>query len=325
MIGETIMDVVGIDNPIVDMLLHIDRIPHTNSFVEMKRYSFQGGGKVSTALVALGRLGAETGMIGIVGKDSFGAFCIDDFKRHRVDTSKIKLIDNFNTPLSVCLVEKETSGRSFIIKLDHTRELMVEDLDEEYIASAKYLHLAFLSPVTIEAAKIARKYNVRVVIDADQYNEAVDENLKYIDILIGSEFFYKDACSKDCGYEENLRKLMKKGPSLLVITLGEKGCVCLEGDKYLEVPAFTGFEVVDTCGAGDVFHGAFIFGMLKGWDLGKTARFSCAVSSIKCTMPGGRAGIPDYDMAERFLQDGTIDFTPLEERVNFYEKTILGG
>lgn len=317
------MDVVGIDNPMLDMLLHVDRIPCTNSYEKMKLYSFQGGGPVSTALVALGRLGAEAGMVGIVGMDHFGAFCVDDFKRHNVDTSHVKSEPGVNTTLSVCIVEKETSGRSFIIKSDHRSDLTIEDLDEEYIASAKFLHLAYFSPVTIEAARMARKHNVKVVIDINNYDEEIGENLKYIDILIGSEFFYKSACSVDCSYEQNLRKLLGKGPSVAVITLGEKGCVCLKGDKYVEMPAFTELEVSDTCGAGDVFHGAFIFGMLKGWDLERTARFSCAVSSIKCTKPGGRAGIPDYATVERFLQDGIIDYTQLDERTLYYEKALF--
>jgi sulfofructose kinase len=317
------MDVVGIDNPVMDFLLHIDRIPRTNGFEKLKKYSFQGGGKISTALVTLGRLGIETGLIGVLGKDPFGAFCIEDFKRHNVDTSQLISEAGINTALSVCLVEKETNGRSFMINWDHRSDLTIEDLHEEYIASAKYLHLANLTPVTIEAARMARKNNVKVVIDADKYDEEIAENLKYIDILIGSEFFYRAACSVDCSSEENCRKLKEKGPSLVVITLGDKGCVCLDGDRYLEVPTFNELEVVDTCGAGDVFHGAFIFGMLKCWTIEKTARFACAVSSIKCTRPGGRAGIPDFATVDRFLQDGTIDYTSLDERTLFYENALF--
>ncbi len=317
------MDVVGIDNPVLDLLLHIDKIPQTNSFERMRLYSFQGGGKVSTALVALGRLGAETGMIGAVGKDHFGDFCVNDFKRHNVDTSRLKSLEGVNTALSVCLVEKETSGRSFIIKWDNKSNLTVENLDEEYIASARYLHLANLTPVTVEAARMAKRHGVKVAIDIDHYNGEIAENLKYIDVLIGSEFFYKAACDAELSYEENLRKIMEKGPSLVAITLGDKGCVCFDGERYLKVPTCTGLEIVDTCGAGDVFHGAFLFGLLKGWDLEKTARFACAVSTIKCTRPGGRAGIPDYPTVERFLRDGTVDYTQLDERTLYYEKALF--
>lgn len=317
------MDVAGIDNPIMDCLLSINKIPASNSFERLLDYSWQGGGKVSTALVTLGRLGVETGIIGVVGSDPFGEFCIRDFKRHLVDTSRLVIDREGTTTLSVVLIEKEKKARSFMIKHDIKRELTVEDLDEEYIASAKYLHLAYLSPVTVEAAKMARRNGVKVVIDADGYDEKTAEDLKYIDVLIGSEFFYRSAFGDDPDYEKNLKKLQKLGPYLVVITLGDKGCVALDKNGYFKMPAFNELEVADTCGAGDVFHGAFIFGMLKGWDTKKTARFACAVASIKCTQPGGRAGIPDYPMVERFLKDGCIDFTPLLERRKLYEHALF--
>jgi len=317
------IEVVGIDNPIMDCLLSINKIPQSNGFERLLDYSWQGGGKVSTALVTLGRLGVRTGIIGVLGDDPFGRFCIRDFKNHMVDTSRLIIEKGGSTTLSIVLVEKEKKTRSFIIKSGPSRALTVDDLDEQYISSARYLHLSNLTPVTVEAAKMARKASSIVVIDADHYDEYVGENLKYIDVLIGSEFFYKSAFGDNPDYRCNLRELQKKGPRIVVITLGDKGCVVLDGGDYFAVPAFNELEVVDTCGAGDVFHGAFIFGMLKGWDSQKTARFACAVSSIKCTRPGGRAGIPDYHMAERFLKDGYIDYASLDKRVAYYKTALF--
>ncbi len=317
------MDVVGIDNPIMDCLLSLNKIPASNSYERLDGYSWQGGGKVSTAFIALGRLGIETGIIGVVGNDPFGKFCIKDFQRHHVDTSRLIIEDGASTTLSFVLIEKERKARSFMIKQGVKRQLTIDDLDEGYIKSAKFLHLAYLSTVTVEAARIAREGKLKVVIDADHYDDEVAKNLNLIDILIGSEFFYKGAFGEDTNYRENLKRIQEKGPKLVVITLGEKGCVVLDGDEYFEMPTFNELEAVDTCGAGDVFHGAFIFGMLKGWDSEKTARFSSAVSSIKCTKPGGRAGIPDYAMVEKFLTDGTIDYASLDERKKLYESALF--
>lgn len=317
------VEVVGIDNPIMDLLLSINQIPPSNGYEKLLDYSWQGGGKVSTAFVTLGRLGVRTGIIGVLGDDPFGRFCLKDFKDHMVDTSRLIVEKGGSTTLSVVLVERERKARSFIIKNGPARKLTVDDLDEDYISSAKYLHLAYLSPVTVKAAEMARKANVKVVIDADHYDEYVSENLKYIDVLIGSEYFYKSAFEDSSDYERNLKELQRKGPRIVVITLGDKGCVVLDGDEYFTMPTFNELEAVDTCGAGDVFHGAFIFGMLKGWDSKKTAKFACAVSSIKCTRPGGRAGIPDYNMVERFLKDGCIDYTSLDGRVRYYKTALF--
>ena len=86
-----------------------------------------------------------------------------------------------------------------------------------------------------------------------------------------------------------------------VVTLGERGCVAVErSGRRFERPAFE-VKAADTTGAGDVFHGAYIRGMLEGWDLERVLEFACAVAALKCTKPGGREGIPSMAEAMAFL------------------------
>ena len=101
----------------------------------------------------------------------------------------------------------------------------------------------------------------------------------------------------------------KKGPSAVVFTFGSKGCRGLDKEGYFELPAFR-VPVVDTVGAGDTFHGAFFYGLTHGYSLKETARFASAVSAIKCTCIGGRAGIPTPDITKKFLETGVIDSAP---------------
>jgi len=63
--------------------------------------------------------------------------------------------------------------------------------------------------------------------------------------------------------------------------------------------------------------------LLQGWSASKTARFANAVSAIKCTRIGGRAGIPTVSMVEKFMETGCTDFEELDERVKFYRKQGL--
>lgn len=72
-------------------------------------------------------------------------------------------------------------------------------------------------------------------------------------------------------------------------------------DDEFHRPAFQ-VEVIDTTGAGDVFHGAYLVGLVKGWDLRRTARFASAVSAIHCTVLGNRKGVPSMDAVEAFLR-----------------------
>jgi sugar/nucleoside kinase (ribokinase family) len=60
--------------------------------------------------------------------------------------------------------------------------------------------------------------------------------------------------------------------------------------------------VADTTGAGDVFHGAFIYGLLQQWSLEETIRFAHAVAAMKCMTIGARAGIPTLPEVRAFLQ-----------------------
>ncbi|NLO83121.1 MAG: carbohydrate kinase family protein [Clostridiales bacterium] len=315
------IEVVGIGDPIMDFLIHTNRIPVTNGVSRLKDYSWQGGGKVPTALVALGILGVRTGIIGVVGADAFGRFCIDDFKRHNVDTSRLIVDPNGRTTFCICLSEQETQGRSFIGRGSTVRKLTVDDLDKAYVTQGRFLHLSDMDQPSRQAAVWAREKGVTVAFDADYYHPEIEGNYELIDVFIASEFYY-NAVFKDDNYEKNCKSIQEQGPEIVVFTFGERGCLGVYGDKYFKIPAFK-VEVMDTTGAGDVYHGAFIYGLLQGWDVEYTARFSSAVSAIKCTRVGGRAGIPDVPTVEKFLKDGVIDYTEIDRRVDFYREYMF--
>lgn len=113
---------------------------------------------------------------------------------------------------------------------------------------------------------------------------------------------------------------MKNRFETVVVTIGEDGCICglppgfkrspsageskTGGGAEEEIFHSPGFpvKVVDTTGAGDVFHGAFIYGLLEKWDLKKTAQFACATAAMKCRELGGRAGIPSLVEAMKFMR-----------------------
>jgi sugar/nucleoside kinase (ribokinase family) len=216
-----------------------------------------------------------------------------------------------------------TEGRSFLAVFGSCNPLEPENIPEEYIASARYVHFYQITPATVYAAKLARERGIKTAFDGDVYEKITEDNLDLIDILIGSEFFYVERF-KDREFKnlrENCFALKRRGPEIVVITLGSRGCAGVYGNTYFESPGFP-VEVVDTTGAGDVFHGAFLFGLLKGYDVEYTARFANAVSAIKCTRQGGRAGIPELATANRFLEDGFIDYSEIDQRVEFYKNGI---
>ena len=310
------MDVIGLDMPVMDLLLRVSRLPEKNGGTKLLEYGMQGGGKVPTALAALGRLGASCGIVGTVGGDDFGRFCVEDLVRHRVDTTWLTVDSRGTTPFCVCLSESEGGGRQLLGYGGTCRRPQPEDVPEDYIASARYLHLTQMTPASVDAAKMAKKHGVAVSIDADSYQASLTENIGLLDILIASEATY-NALFRNDRYEDNCRSLREKGPGTVIFTFGEKGCVGVWDGGFFQLPAYK-VDAVDTTGAGDVFHGAYLFALVQGHKAPEAARFASAVSAIKCTRLGGRAGIPDLPTVEGFLRDGTIDYTDIDRRVKFY-------
>ncbi len=313
-------DVVGIDMPCVDLAVNVDHFPDPNGGERIRELSWQGGGKVATGLVAAARLGARCAVLGAVGNDGYGRFCEKDFIRHGIDTSCLMKREGGSTSLSLVLSNRETMGRAIIYNLGTAEKLEKHELPLDYLKNARYLHLAMLDETAVEAARIARENGVKVFLDADSYSDELGDFIPMVDVFVASEFVY-DAMFKDREYAENCRRVMEMGPETVVFTFGEKGCVGLSAEGYFELPAYR-VEVVDTVGAGDVYHGAFLAGLLKGWTVEKTAQFSSAVSAIKCTRIGGRAAIPDLETAEHFIETGVINYTEIDQRVEFYKRGI---
>jgi sugar/nucleoside kinase (ribokinase family) len=311
-------DVIGIDSPCVDLVVNVEEFPEPNSGAQVKNTSWQGGGKVATGLVAAARLGAKAAIVGQVGDDMYGSFIEKDFIRHGIDTTYLRGREGRTTHFSIVVSDKKTKGRSILYYPGTAEPLAEDEIPLAYIRNAKYFYIAKLDEVTVRAALIARAAGAKVIIDADFYLENLEEYLPLVDIFIGSELLYQSMFQDD-DYEKNCRAVAEKGPEVVLFTFGEKGCVgsCMEG--YFTVPAYV-VDAVDTVGAGDVFHGAFVAGLLQNKTIKETAQFASAVSAIKCTRIGGRAGIPDIQTVLKFMEDGIIDYQEIDQRVEFYQR-----
>ena len=295
------MDVVGLGYCSLDYLGIVPGRPEFDvDTVTLSDFARSGGGPVSTALVALARLGARTGYIGVLGKDEGGAFLRREFEREGVDLSRLRVQAGARTQICIVLVEAGT-GRRSILCYRAKGELVLDETDRTYISSARYLHLdGNHMDAAITAARWARADGVKVSFDANRPRPRLDELLPLVDVLIASERFPPAYTGQEDQVQAG-RSLLEIGSEIVVITLGAEGCLCLWEDGVSRVPGFQ-VDVVDTTGAGDAFHGAFLYGLLQGWELERTAVFANAVAAINCTHLGGRAGLPSLSEAEIFLK-----------------------
>lgn len=213
--------------------------------------------------------------------------------------------------------EEEYHGRNIIYRRGSYIRPEETGMDFTPILSADYLFIALSNTLHVEAARFAKEHGVKVLIDAD--NRPLDnyqEILPYIDYFIASEFVY-DASFRDENYEAHMQAIRDMGPSVVIFTFGSKGCRVLSDEGYCEIPAFK-IKAFDTCGAGDTFHGAFFYGLKHQYSIRDTAIFASAVSGIKCTSIGGRAGIPTPEVTKKFIETGEIDDREIKQRVADY-------
>jgi ribokinase len=118
-------------------------------------------------------------------------------------------------------------------------------------------------------------------------------------VLIAAERFTTNV-APDGTSETGAAHLLAMGPEIVVVTRGELGAYTVTHDTEFSTAAFP-VPVVDTTGAGDVFHGAYLYGLLQSWDLVRTAEFAAATAALKCTQLGGRAAIPRLVEVTNFL------------------------
>lgn len=320
------LDLIGFGDPFLDLVIEVDQLPKSNTNCPMLTRCFQGGGNVATALAAASRLGLKTSLIGSVGDDLFGKMSVSDLEYNGVDTSKMIVHKNKKSNFSVCVAEKAVKGKEFIVGHGDFEQIQENEVEEAYIKSAKMLHTGLITPAVVQACKWMHEAGGKVSIDAPYYKPFVYENYHLFDIFIGSEMYYDVMCEENGydpkNYKENMNTLLEKGCEIVIFTFGEKGCRGISGKTYFELPALQ-VDVVDTTGAGDVFHGAFDYAYLQGWDVVECAKFSTGMSAVKCTRPGGRSGIPTLQVLEEFLKTGIIDYTEIDERVEHYKKGII--
>ena len=313
-------DIVGLDMPCLDLNVGVDAFPRPNEGGPIRQIAWQGGGKVATGLAAAGRLGASCAIIGAVGDDLYGRFCLKDFHLHSVNTGRLRVQEGQSTSLSVVLSDREYGGRSILGKPGSCAMPPMQAEDIALITDARCLFIASADDIRREAAQAARQANVKVLMDTDSTDDQTLRLLPLVDILIASEFFQKALYGGE-DYEAQLRDLTRLGPPVVLFTLGERGCAGLSPQGYFRLPAHP-VDTVDTVGAGDVFHGAFAAAYTRGADAREAARYAGAVSAIKCMYMGGRAGIPNDADTRRFLLDGTIPRAELDERAAFYERGL---
>ena len=296
-------DVVGVGVNVIDYLFRIPHFPESNTKMDALGATIQGGGLTATAMVACARLGLKTRYIGKFGSSEIGRMAREELSAEGLDLTGSVVAEGVPNRFCVVLVEEGSGHRIIIRQQDERIWLTPDDLTREAVCAGRALHLdGHEGDAALQAARWAKQAGIPVSMDAEEPTQHREELFSLTDILIVSQRFARTLTGKTAP-ADILQALTKFGSACVGLTRGEAGSALLHRGVLVEVPGFP-VKVVDTTGAGDVFHGAFLYGLLQGWEAGDILRFANAVSALKCTRLGGRAGIPTLAEVQAFLSAG---------------------
>jgi ribokinase len=293
------VQVVGLGLCVYDLSLLVDGHPEPDTKVDALDVWHGGGGPVPNALVALSRWGVSCAFVGTVGDDLWGRALRERFVEAGVDVTALALERGRATPVAALQVDAHTGHRTAILGGDPA--MPPPEIPAGLLERATLVHMDARHPQSCaEASRRARASGVAVSLDVGSPRREGLDLLGAVDHLVVAERFARFASGRS-QVEEMLAALWHPDYRSLVITRGELGSVGRDrAHEWLACGAFD-VAVVDTTGAGDVYHAGYLLGVLEGWDLARRMEFAAAAAALACTRLGARGHLPARAEVESLL------------------------
>lgn len=295
--GTTLPAVLCAGLSCVDHIWQVERFPPEGSRTDAQAYRSQGGGPAATAAVTVARLGGAAHLWAIHGDDPAGALALSELRDHGVAVDAVRLVPGASSWVSAVLVEP--SGERYIFPY---RGRDLEDApppETTAVPAVGAVLVDFRHPRLCQAAlDLARAAAVPTIGDVG--NSRCWQATEALDVLIASE----ECAAEVLGRSDPAAALgaMRWRPDQTVgVTLGPEGYLWDAGEGVHHLPALP-VDAVDTTGAGDVFHGAYAFGVAAGWNIERCSEFALVCAGLSCSGPG-RSAIPDrWEVEERLRE-----------------------
>ena len=287
------MKILCIGHSSWDMTVPVDDYPIENTKYRFSEKYSAGGGPASNAAYLLGKWGIETVIATTIGSDDFGTKIKKEFQDIKVNTEYIETNYEKETSFSFILINKKNGSRTvFNVATEHPAlKKLNYDFTPDIIFTDGHDYGATQNA-------ISKYQNAISVIDAGRITPELLELCKYIKYIVCSKGFAETVTGMkfDFNNPQSLvniyTKLQNKYPnSNLTITLEEHGCLYTSGNEIKIMPGLK-LIPVDTTGAGDIFHGAFTYGLANGFDMDKIVTFANIAAGLSVTKMGSRLSIP---------------------------------
>ncbi|MDU7787431.1 MAG: PfkB family carbohydrate kinase [Veillonella sp.] len=312
------IDILGIGASTLDRFIVVDHSSTTD-----------GGGPVATALAVAGKYGARTAMIDSIGDDMVGRHILDDFKKYNVNTDAIHIEKGEKSGVATILVKHSTGERAVFFERSTAPEPVFLDTHKQLIKEAFILHVNGRHRQFMCSA-MALAQEAGTIISLDGGAQRYDEEMKSITESSHIAIVARDYAEKYTGttnLEEACHIIHDRGALIAGVTDGANGSYFVWPDgTFYRCQAFPQEYVVDTTGAGDSFHGAFLSKLVtllrelapvEGLktstyaidllqhcghsDLEKTAIFASAVAALNTQGIGGRSALPSLHVVNKLM------------------------
>ena len=298
--------VVGSIN--MDLVVRAPHIPIPGETVLGSDFNTFPGGKGANQAVAAARQGTRVTFIGRVGHDAFGQQLVTGLQAEDVDTKYIGLDEN--APSGVALITLDAEGQNSIVVSSGANHKLTPEHIREAIAAFKNADVLLLQLETpletvIAAAEQAKAHGLKVVLNPAPAQPLPIELLSLVDVLIPNES--ETALLTDLPVnspeqaETAARKLQTHGVGCVVVTLGSRGALYVDGDqKPTHVKGFS-VDVVDTTAAGDSCVGVISVSLAEGLSLETAVKRGCAAGALAATRLGAQPSIPTKAGIDNFI------------------------
>ena len=298
-------DAVGFGLNAVDHLIVVPEYPAFDTKMRLLEHKQSAGGQTATAMVALRRLGLKTAYAGRFGSDPEGLFGLATLKDDDVNVDFAEVVEGATNQIAFITIDARSGERTIVWDRDDRLAYKPDEAPAEFGALGRVLHLdAHDPPACVRVARAATEAGTIVSADIDNVYDGLPELLPLIDFLIGS----KEFPHRVTGIRDERAALIelhaRYGCAITGMTIGAAGAVAYCDGQFIESPGYPApGGCKDTTGAGDAFHGGFLYGFLTGEDLETSLKFGNAVAAMKCSALGARTALPSKTALKNFLKN----------------------
>ncbi len=259
---------------------------------------------MASAMVCCAKLGLRVKYIGTIGDDERGRIQWESLQGSGINLDHVQRRPGVPNQSAYILIDQSTGERTVFWHRPDALKITPEEITPDQITCARLLHIdGHDTPAVAHAARIARQHGIPVTVDVDTIYKGFEDVLPNVDYLITSSEFPE----RWTGEADPLRALTliqeTYGMRVAAMTLGAHGALARMDGRFHYSPAFV-VNCVDTTGAGDIFHGAFCYAVLKGFGIGEALEFSNAMAAINCTALGARGRIATEAEARALIERG---------------------